>query len=168
MYISDHISYAEVTNSATAKQYGIDNTPNEQQIKFIKYLAIHLFEPLRAGLGGFPLHIVSFFRCKKLNLHPKVGGSKTSQHMALNGAAMDIDMDGRQRISNKQVFDFILKHLEFDQLIWEFGTNKNPGWVHVSNKPSGNRRKITRAVRINGKIVYKHYKNAEEFYKSIA
>ena len=31
--------------------------------------------------------------------------------------------------------------MEFDQLIWEFGTDLEPAWVHVSIKKDGKNRK---------------------------
>ena len=47
--------------------------------------------------------------------------------------ALDIDQDFRNTtVTNKMIFDYIKNHLEFTQLIWENGTDENPGWVHVS------------------------------------
>jgi hypothetical protein len=46
------------------------------------------------------------------------------------------------------VFDYIKGNLNFDQLIWEFGDDANPDWVHVSYKVNGNQRKqILKAVK---------------------
>jgi hypothetical protein len=58
-------------------------------------------------------------------------------------------MDGSSNgVSNKMVYDFIKDKLDFDQLIWEFGTKENPDWVHVSFKANGPQRKqVLRAVR---------------------
>ena len=36
---------------------------------------------------------------------------------------LDIDADIYGGITNKQIFDFVKDNLEFDQLIWEFGTD---------------------------------------------
>jgi hypothetical protein len=45
------------------------------------------------------------------------------------------------------MFDFILENLEFDQLIWEFGDENNPAWVHVSYvEYRENRRQVLRAI----------------------
>jgi hypothetical protein len=49
-------------------------------------------------------------------------------------------MDGTS-ITNKQIFDFIKENLNFDQMIWEFGTDTNPDWVHVSYESTGKQRK---------------------------
>jgi hypothetical protein len=52
---------------------------------------------------------------------------------------------------------YIKNHLTFDQLIWEFGDDENPDWVHVSYKTEGNRGEVLRAVRQNGKTIYKRW-----------
>jgi hypothetical protein len=56
------------------------------------------------------------------------------------------------------VFDYIKAHLNFDQLIWEFGTKDNPDWVHVSYESTGKQRKqVLRAVKSAGKTAYQPY-----------
>jgi hypothetical protein len=82
----------------------------------------------------------------------------TSQHCT--GEAIDVDMDGSASgVSNADVFKYIKDNLEFDQLIWEFGTDKNPDWVHVSYETSGKQRKqILKAVKSGGNTVYQPYK----------
>lgn len=144
MRISQHISYDEAAKSITALRKGINNIPGNLEIVNMKMLAEEIFEPLRIGLGGFPLKIVSFFRCKELN--NAIGGALNSQHMAMNGAAMDIDNDG-YKIGNSEIFYFIRNKLNFDQLIWEYGNDKSPDWVHVSYKSQDNRKQVLRAVR---------------------
>jgi hypothetical protein len=68
-------------------------------------------------------------------------------------------MDGSPSgVTNKMVFDYIKDNLEFDQLIWEFGTKENCDWVHVSYESTGRQRKqVLRAVRANGKTIYQNY-----------
>jgi hypothetical protein len=102
-----------------------------------------------------PIHISSGYRSKALNT--AIGGSLTSQHCS--GEAIDIDMDGSaNKVTNKMVFDFIKSHLNFDQLIWEFGTKDAPDWVHVSFESNGKQRKqVLRAVRQGGKPTYAPY-----------
>jgi hypothetical protein len=64
-------------------------------------------------------------------------------------------MDGiNSDVTNKMVFDFINDNLEFDQLIWEFGTDLNPDWVHVSYVKTKNRKQKLKAVRSGGKTTY--------------
>jgi hypothetical protein len=154
--ISDHISYNEATSSYLALKYGITNIPNEIQLKNMILLAEAVFEPLRAFIG-YPLAITSFFRSKALN--SKLKGSRTSQHMANNGAAMDIDADVYGHTTNKEIFDYIKDNLNFDQLIAEYPDDKgNASWVHVSYKEKGNRKQIFIAYPIgNGRTKYIPY-----------
>ena len=125
MKISDHITYAEAIHSQTAKRKGIDNTPNPNQIEAMKLLAEKVFEPLREWVGG-PIKVNSFFRSPELNT--KIGGSKTSQHC--KGQAIDID-DVYGYKTNSDMYHWIKENLSFDQMIWEFGTDTQPNWVHV-------------------------------------
>jgi hypothetical protein len=63
-------------------------------------------------------------------------------------------MDGTA-ITNKQIFDYIKANLNFDQLIWEFGTDANPDWVHVSyNSDGAQRKQILKAVKAGGATKY--------------
>ena len=121
--ISKHISYKEAVGSNYAKQYGIKNKPNEEQVENMKLLAENVFEPLREWVDA-PIRVNSMFRSKELN--SAIKGSLKSSH--LNGEAMDITSMGGK--SNLEMFHYIRTELDFDQLIWEFG--KEPKWLHVS------------------------------------
>ena len=147
--ISKHISYHEGTYSRTAERRDLDNTPNAEQLQCMKDIAEGLFEPLRAWVGG-PIKINSFFRGEPVNT--AIGGSKRSQHM--KGQAIDID-DTFGHKTNAEMYHYIKDNLDFDQMIWEFGTDKNPNWVHISyvtHRP--NRKKLTIAKKINGRTKY--------------
>ena len=147
--ISKHISYKEGVYSRTATRRGIDNIPNDEQLANMELVAKEVFEPLRAYVNG-PIKINSFFRCPELN--KAIGGSKTSQHC--KGQAMDID-DTFGRMTNAEMYHFIKEHLDFDQMIWEFGDDDNPDWVHVSYvSPETNRNRCLKAYRKNGKTKY--------------
>jgi hypothetical protein len=148
--ISTHVTYKEVTYSPTAIKNGINNDPNDEQLENIKKCANVIFEPLREWVGG-PIRINSCFRSLKLN--KKIGGANSSQHLANNGAAFDIDDDYGHK-TNKEMFFYIWDNLEFDQLIFEFGTDKNPDWVHFSYNEGKNRKEVLRAKTIKGKTVY--------------
>lgn len=123
--ISKHISYKEATNSATAKKLKIDNTPTDEHLKNMELVAEKVFEPLRE-YAGHPIGVNSFYRSPELN--KAIRGSSRSSHMI--GAAIDLNSLGEK--SNKELFDFIMENLTFDQLIWEFGSDKNPKWIHIS------------------------------------
>ena len=153
MQLSKHLSLAEIMRSETAKRKGISNMPTEEHLNNFKLLAEKVFEPIREHFKA-PIHISSGYRSKALNTAIK--GSLSSQHCS--GEAIDIDMDGTS-ITNAQIFNYIKDNLIFDQLIWEFGTDKNPDWVHVSYESTGKQRKqILKALKVNGKTSYAPYK----------
>ena len=148
--ISKHISSREGVYSITATRLGIENKPNEEQLNNMKLIAKEVFEPLRAYVGG-PIKINSFFRSPELN--KAIGGSGKSQHC--HGQAIDLD-DTFGRCTNAEMFEFIKKHLDFDQIIWEFGDDNNPDWVHISYvSPDQNRKRCLKAYKENNKTNYK-------------
>ena len=147
--ISKHISYRESVYSNTATRRGIDNNPNDEQLENMELIAKEVFEPLRDWVDG-PIKINSFFRSPELNT--AIGGSSKSQHC--KGQAIDID-DTFGRMTNAEMYNFIKDNLEFDQIIWEFGDDDNPDWVHVSYVSSkDNRNRCLKAYRENGKTKY--------------
>ena len=153
MKLSEHLDLAEVIRSESAKRRGISNMPSEEHTKNLKLIAEHIFEPIRANFRQ-PIRISSGYRSQSLNA--AIGGATRSQHST--GEALDIDMDGTE-LSNKEIFNFIKDKLPFDQLIWEFGNDQNPDWVHVSYSASGNQRKqVLKAIKENGKTKYIPYK----------
>ena len=137
--ISKHISYKEATYSNYAKKYKIANKPNEEHIDSMELLAEKIFEPLREWVGC-PIRVNSMFRSEKLNSALKA--SKNSSHM--KGQAMDITSMacGKDDCkSNLDMFHYIKDNLDFDQLIWEFGSE--PKWLHVSyNSEKDNRKQV--------------------------
>jgi len=136
--ISKHISYKEAVGSNYAKQKGIKNKPNEEQVENMKLLAEKVFEPLREWVGC-PIRVNSMFRSQELN--SAIKGSSTSSHM--KGEAMDITRMacGKENCkSNLDMFYWIKDNLEFDQLIWEFGSE--PKWLHVSYNKDNNRKQV--------------------------
>ena len=149
MKISNNISYSEAIRSNTATRRGIDNTPGDYEITNMVGIAENIFEPLRKWVGG-PIKINSMFRCEELNT--AIGGSSRSQHC--QGRAIDVD-DTFGNKTNAEMFNYIKENLNFDQLIWEFGDDTNPDWVHVSYvSKEENRNRILKASRINGKTTY--------------
>ena len=147
--ISKHISYKEGVYSITATRRGIDNTPNDEQLKNMELVAEEVFEPLRTYVGG-PIKINSFFRCPELNT--AIGGSHKSQHC--KGQAIDID-DKYGRMTNAEMFHWIKENLEFDQMIWEFGDDANPDWVQVGYvSQEENRNRCLKAYKEKGRTKY--------------
>ena len=116
----------------------------------MKTIAEQVFEPLRKFVGG-PIAINSFYRSSKLN--SAIGGSTNSQHC--KGCAIDID-DKYGYKTNAEMFEYIKCNLDYDQMIWEFGDDCNPDWIHVSYvSEKDNRRKMLKAYKENGKTKYK-------------
>jgi hypothetical protein len=126
---------------------GIHNEPNQEQKENLQALIENVLQPAREALGI--IIVTSGFRNARVNA--AVNGSRSSQHM--KGEAADcVHKD------NAALFHWIKDNVEFDQLIWEFGTDKNPDWVHVSYESSGKQRKqILKAIRVNGKTSYALY-----------
>jgi zinc D-Ala-D-Ala carboxypeptidase len=154
MKISKHLTFEECTKSSTADKLKIvNNNPNLSTIENMKLLAEKVFEPMREHFN-VPIYISSMYR--GLPLNSAIGGSLKSQHCS--GQAMDIDMGEKGKPSNKDLFDYIKKNLVFDQLIWEFGTDKNPSWIHVSYSSVKNRKQILKAKKNNlGKTYYENF-----------
>ena len=150
MKISKHVSYKEGVRSNTATRRGIDNTPTDDHLHFMEIIAHEIFEPLREWVGG-PIKINSFYRSPDLNT--AIGGSAMSQHC--KGQAMDID-DTFGYKTNAEMFKWIKENLNFDQMIWEFGNDGNPDWVHISYvSEAKNRNRCLKAYKEKGKTKYR-------------
>jgi hypothetical protein len=145
MKLSENLELSEVIRSESAKRLGVNNTPTAEHIENLKALAENIFQPIRDHFG-VPIRISSGYRSAALN--KKIGGAKVSQH--LSGEALDLDNDNTS-ITNKEIFDFIVENLDFDQAINEFDYS----WVHVSyTTKRKNRKQILKAIKQNGKTVY--------------
>jgi hypothetical protein len=154
MKLSKYVSLAEVTRSDTAKRKGIDNSPTAEHLENLKVICEDVFDKVREHFG-VPIFISSGYRSAALN--KSIGGSATSDHN--NGKALDLDQDGHGNgVTNMDVFKYIKDNLEFDQLIFEFGTDKNPDWVHVGYRKGANRKQVLRAIKEGGKTKYVPYK----------
>ena len=147
--LSKHVSYKEGVHSITAKRLGLKNDPSDVHLANMRLISEKVFEPLRMHVGG-PIKINSFYRGPELN--KAIGGSAKSQHC--HGQAMDID-DSYGNDSNAEMYHWIKDNLNFDQMIWEFGDDNNPDWVHVSYvSDEDNRNRCLKAYREGGKTKY--------------
>ena len=151
MHLSKNLTLSECTRSQTAKRLGLKNQPDDPQITNLKLIAEHVFQPLRDHFG-VPIYVSSGYRSPKLNT--AIGGSRTSQHCS--GRALDLDADVFGKVTNAEIFHYIKDCLDFDQLIWEFGDDTNPDWVHVSYKsPTENKGRVMRAAKDEVGTYYK-------------
>ena len=153
MRLSPNLTLAEVTKSQTAIRLDISNKPTRAHLKALEAVAVNIFQPVRDHFDT-PIAVTSGYRSDELN--KAIGGSAKSQHS--KGEALDLDADVWGGTENQYIFHYIHQNLVFDQLIWEFGTDENPAWVHVSFKADGtNRMEVLQAVRQNGKTIYKRW-----------
>ena len=149
MQLSKNFWLNELIKSPTADRFGISNQPSTEHLVNLTVITHSILQPVRNKFGVITVN--SGYRSPILNT--KVGGSKTSQHC--NGEAIDFEQLGT---SNPVVAKWITENLDWDQIILEFYIRGQPnsGWIHCSYKKDGtNRRKITTALRINGKTHYK-------------
>ena len=151
MKLSKNLWLSEVTKSNTAKRLGIKNNPTKQHLENLKNLAEKVFQPMRDEANS-PIYVSSGYRSKKLN--KAVGGSKRSHHCF--GCALDLDNDNKNdEFTNTHIFNYIRDNLEFTQLIWEFGDDEKPAWVHVSLVPGReNEKTVLKAVSVKSKTKY--------------
>ena len=146
MKLSEHLTRAEFEHSDTAINRGISNSMTDQYLKNAINLAVNVFEPIRK-FRGKAIKVNSGYRSSALNR--AIGGSKTSQHCT--GEAVDLPLTSNE-------FHFIKDNLVYDQLIWEFGTDLQPSWVHISLSGVGkNRKQVLRAKKVGKKTVYSSF-----------
>ena len=130
MHLSKNLTLKEVTKSHTASRLGIKNEPRKRELDNLREIG---------------------YRSPKLNT--AIGGSPVSQHC--QGRALDLDADVFGGVCNAEIFKYIKDNLDFDQLIWEMGTDLNPAWVHVSYvSDRENRKRIYKATQKGGVTVY--------------
>ena len=141
------VSLKELLFSETATRLGIDNTPTDQILINLQTLIYEIIEPIVNQFGD--IKITSGYRSPELC--KAIGSSPTSQHTL--GMAVDCEVLGTP---NKQLADWIVNHLEFDQCILEFWKPEeiNSGWVHISYNKANNRKMYLRAYKANGRTVY--------------
>lgn len=146
MNLSKHVTRSEFERSETAINRGIDNSMNEWEIERAKLVCENCFEPIRAKVGA-PIRINSGFRSGALNR--AIGGATTSQHSL--GEAIDLDLHDRD------LFEWIIDNVEFDQLIFEGGTTDKADWFHISYRKGRLRKQVLRMVKKGGKTTYIPY-----------
>ena len=154
MNIAKNLTLKEAIKSHTAIKNNIDNSPTVEHLVNLTITANQVFQKIRDHFCE-PIFVSSMYRSNKLN--DIIGGSSSSQHC--KGEAIDIDQDNRNSsVTNGEIFGYILQSLDFDQLIWEFGDDENPEWVHVSYSIDNNRREVLRAFYDEeGNVKYKRY-----------
>ena len=138
--MTKNFSLAELTKTNT----GLPNTLPKHLEGNLRALAENVLQPARDALGA--IEVTSCYRSPEVNR--KVGGASKSQHVQAQAA--DLKFFG----GNDVLFKWIARNLEYDQIIWEFGTDVEPAWVHVSYVEGKNRKQKLKAVKVNGKTKY--------------
>lgn len=148
MHLTKNFTLEEMTKSETALRFGLDNTPNDQELSNLVALCESVLQPIRDHFGK-GVKVNSGFRDPEVNA--KVGGSKTSDHC--KGMAADVEIPG---VANADLAQFIVDNMTFRQVILEFYTPGIPdsGWVHVSYDITDNKKQVLTATKQNGKTVY--------------
>ena len=148
MKLSENFTLDELTKSQEAIRLGIPNEPNDEHIINLILLCKNILQPIRNHFK-IPVSISSGYRSAELC--EAIGSSPNSQHT--RGEAADFELFG---IHNKEVSDWVVKNLDFDQCILEFWTPSDPnsGWIHCSYSDSGNRKSYLSAQKLNGRVVY--------------
>lgn len=147
MQLSKHLSRAEFERSDAATNYGINNSMNSGQLAKAMALAENCFEPIREHLAK-PIRVNSGYRSPAVN--KRIGGALTSQHSL--GEAIDLDLHDRD------LFEWIIDNVTFDQLIYEAGNDTEAAWFHISYREGHNRKQVLRMIKKGGKSTYIPYK----------
>jgi hypothetical protein len=161
MQLSKHLTLQIASASATATARKIPNVPTGSAIDSLKLLGKNIYDPIIDKFG--PVQVTSGFRTLALN--NAIGGAKDSQHM--RGEALDL-VSIKPGTNNADLFNFVRQNLPFDQLIWEFGTDKNPAWIHVSYNTRGSRQRqeIILARKVNGATKYTPFGTGNFFFQA--
>ena len=139
--LSENFTLAELTKT----RFSVDNTPSPQVVENLRTLAEKVLQPLRDAVG--PVNVTSGYRSKLVN--QAVNGARNSDH--LYGYAADLQSpDGNHR----KLYDWLKANAMFTQLIYEFGNDTQPAWVHVSYNPKDLKREILRARNVGKRVTY--------------
>ena len=122
-----YFSIEELTQSATAKRLGIDNTPSDKIKKNLTLFINTVLDPIRDDWGG-PIIVSSGYRCPELN--KAVGGANTSGHQY--GYCADLQVKGGMKKIRELanfIFEWMKDHkMKFDELLFEHSGGVT--WLH--------------------------------------
>ena len=150
MQLSKNFSLAEFTESNTATRNGIDNNPSAEHIHNLVELCENVLQPLRDRIGS-SIRVTSGYRSEALN--NAIGGSKTSDHSHGRAADIKLVING-VNISEELYHGIKAMGVPFKQLIWEFGDDDTPQWVHIAFDKDNNKMQCLKAYKENGKTKY--------------
>lgn len=152
MQLTKNFSLSELIEAGSARRLGYDEqfNPPIDVVNNLSLLAKHVLQPLREAIGH-PITVTSGYRSPRVN--KSVGGAKNSEHVLGKAADIQLVIDGKNR--NQLLFDTVLKlNLPFRQMIDEFGSEKEPAWIHISYSEGDNKKECLGARKVNGKTIY--------------
>lgn len=150
MKLTQNFSLEELTRSDTAERKGIDNSPTAEHIHNLAALCENVLQPLRDKVKH-SIRVTSGYRSEKLN--NAIGGSKTSEHSFGKAADIKLIIDGENK-SELLYLSILEMGIPFRQMIWEFGDEETPSWVHISFNKEDNKKQTLRAYKEKGKTKY--------------
>ncbi len=150
MKLTKNFSLEELTRSDTAERKGIDNSPTAEHIHNLAALCENVLQPLRDKVKH-SIRVTSGYRSEKLN--NAIGGSKTSEHSFGKAADIKLIIDGENK-SEILYLAILEMGIPFRQMIWEFGDEETPSWVHISFNKDDNKKQTLRAYKENNKTKY--------------
>jgi uncharacterized protein YcbK (DUF882 family) len=132
------ITLDNLSSSATAQRYGIDNTPPEAATRMLAILMHRVIEPIEREWDG-RLIVASGYRCPQLNA--LLEGSRHSHHIL--GCAVDLTAGSKK--ANKRLRHLLLTMKKEGRLrATHIITDKQLRWVHVAYVPSFNQKSAPR------------------------
>lgn len=127
MYTPKFFTLAELSKSATAQRYHLDNTPTEAIKQKLLLLIEKVLDPVRV-MWGKPITVTSGYRSPLVNA--KAGGVKSSSH--LTGEAADIQVGGGSKDEVWKLYTAIKKsQVPYTKMIFEVN-KRGSYWVHIS------------------------------------
>ena len=150
MKLTQNFSLEELTRSDTAERKGIDNSPTAEHIHNLAELCENVLQPLRDKVKH-SIRVTSGYRSEKLN--NAIGGSKTSEHSFGKAADIKLIIDGENK-SEILYLAILEMGIPFRQMIWEFGDEETPSWVHISFNKDDNKKQTLKAYKNNGNTIY--------------
>lgn len=153
MLLSKHFTLEQLVVSKAASRLSQDiqhkqYNPPMPVIENLRLLCVNVLDPLYeyAAKNNMIMVINSGYRCLEVNNF--IGGSKTSDH--LYGRAADIEfydkvtgkeVDGRTYLN---IVKYCVDNFKFYQLIWEYGDQNRPGWIHIAYRKDNKKKQILR------------------------
>jgi uncharacterized protein YcbK (DUF882 family) len=123
--LSKYLKVKDFIKSETATARKIDNRLPESLLENAKKIAA-MYDAIYDRFNG-NISLNSGYRSPRLNT--AVRGSSTSQHVF----ALAIDVRGKNGVKNADILNWVRSNMKYQQLIWEYGTSKEPKWVHIGH-----------------------------------